>query len=343
MYYLKTKLMEKVINSRKKKNPFNYKKAESFEISEKDDKTINNSYYFSACDPLKKESLYLRLGNRGENISEVWFYYKNELEEYTYEKLYFYNEEVPLKVFKKDGIWNISFGGLLKNNNGENIDAKFIGKFEGNNNPIDFFSNMPSIRTAKAMSLDKWSKEFFEEIQKNNQVHYEEVGKLKGILRLGNSEKEINLNCCRDHSFGKRLRSYMNNHLWLMAINDTKELNFSMVSYPSMSLLEVGNYFSSKEQVNYVLGIEYDRESLFKDGIKKNFEMKLRLDNKEELKVLVNLENTTKYDFEDKKYSLFEGIASFEINGEKFRGIYEIGFNEDRSRLFNGLDLKRAK
>jgi hypothetical protein len=38
-----------------------------------------------------------------------------------------------------------------------------------------------------------------------------------------------------------------------------------------------------------------------------------------------------------------EGIADFEVDGEKCRGILEIGFNKDQTRFMNGKRIDKIK
>ena len=73
-YRLKRAIMKGIIAGKQKKQPFDYAAAENFAINGDEDWTVNNSYYFSAHDPVTGESLYCRLGVRSVH-SEVWFCY----------------------------------------------------------------------------------------------------------------------------------------------------------------------------------------------------------------------------------------------------------------------------
>jgi hypothetical protein len=202
---------------------------------------------------------------------------------------------------------------------------------------------MATVRTAIAMAGEKWNKKFFSEVQKNNQVHYEEFGYLQGKIKIDGVEKQVNVPCVRDHSFGMRDWDYMNNHLWLMAVNEKSQLNFSMVSYPAMSILEVGNFKAKDKKMAFVISAEYDRSSIIKGYAPEELTVKLKLDDKSVLNVKAVKKDQVVYDFQNGDYRLIEGTAEFEINGERYHGILEVGINKDKTRVFNGKPIKKLK
>ena len=337
LYGLKTAIMKKALTKRKSNNPFDYKAAEEYVLPENADPVLNNSYYFSAHGA-DGESLYCRLGIRSCH-SEVWFCYVSGAKKYVHTRL-IYETDSPLKISKRGIEWNVSFDGELEDEEGKSVPVSFNGTFVSDAQPVDFFSDMPSERTAKAIAYEKWSKKFFAEVQENNQVHYEQTGTLFGKIMLFGKEREINMPCVRDHSFGKRDWGYMNNHLWLMAVSRTGQLNFSMVSYPAMTMLEVGNFITEGKPMAYILGADYGRASVAKGSVPATLELTLRLDGEREIKVSAKKSYETEYLFSDGAYALYEAIADFEIDGESYRGIMELGFNREPSRWFNGRKIK---
>lgn len=342
-YRIKTSILKRNI-AEKQKTPFDYEKAENYVLNQNDDDTINNSYYFSAHDFISRESFYCRLGLRNCH-NEVWFCYEKGVEKYIYtEMLVPHGSESPLTVQKYNGNWRIKFHGYLSGNDGKKIVADFDGEFHSDGQAVDFFTHMPPIRTAKAMAQEKWSKKYFSEVRANNQVHYEQFGSLNGALRLGNGKKfEFSMPCVRDHSFGKRDWNYMNNHMWLMAVSENEQLNFSMVSYPAMTLLEVGNFKPDGKPMTFMLSADYDRAAVAKGVIPQNFALKLQLDDGNSLNVVTEKISEQVYVFQDGQYNLIEGIANYSINGKRYRGIFEIGANGDSSRIYNGKNTKKIR
>lgn len=339
-YALKTLFMKKMIAKKQKAKPFDYEASESFALSENDDETVNNSYYFSAHGVTTRESLYCRLGIRSCH-SEVWFYYFDGINRYALKDM-LYKDSVPLKVYKNESGWRVQYDGELTGKDGKKVIASFDGQYTSDQAPVDFFCHMPPVRTAKAMAGEKWSKQFFADVQSNNQVHYEQTGRLVGTLKIDGKVHNVDLPCVRDHSFGKRDWNYMNNHLWLMAVNETSQFNFSMVSYPAMSVLEVGNFKAENKPMAYMLQARYDRKAVLGEAPDKS-ELSIVLDDKRKLSITVNKTDEESYVFQDGDYCLIEGIAEFTIDGEKYRGILEVGFNKEKSRFFNGKEVQRLK
>lgn len=341
MYSLKTSLMKKIIAKKQRNQPFDYAASESYSLKPNEDPVVNNSYYFSAHDTNTDESFYCRLGIRSSH-SEVWFYYANGKNRYVLKTMLF-KEDAPLKVTKSENGWSITYRGELTKEDSKSVFSEFEGEFTSNEPPIDFFSHMPPIRTAKAMAGEKWNKQFFKEIQSNNQVHYEQTGRLKGTLKIDGYTAHIDLPCVRDHSYGKRDWNYMNNHLWIMAVNDKSQLNFSMVSYPAMTVLEVGNYKSEGKPMAYMLDASYDRALVSQGSVPERLKLELTLNDKSKLSIEAKRTDTETYLFQNGDYCLIEGIGDFTVNGEAFRGIIEIGSNRDKTRIFNGNDIRNLK
>ena len=89
---------------------------------------------------------------------------------------------------------------------------------------------------------------------------------------------------------------------------------------------------------NFFVGFQiYD---INKGEIPHSLSFEIELDNKEVKKVEVKYLTGISYHFSNNQYTLHENIAEFDIGGVKYRGILEIGFNEDKSRYFNGRNTK---
>lgn len=340
-YRLKTLFMKHMIRKQQSERPFDYEAAEAYALAEDAAPTVNNSYYFSAHDPKTETSLYCRLGLRSCH-SEVWFCALLDGRRYVHTTL-LHHGECPLSVSRREDGWLIEFRGPLTAEDGTVLEAGFCGRFTSVEGPVDFFSHMPPVRTAKAMAGERWSREFFTEIRKNNQVHYEQYGHLDATLTLGGEEHTLSLPCVRDHSFGTRVWDYMNNHVWLMAVNETSQLNFSAVSYPAMSLLEVGNLKDGDAPMAYILSAEYDREAVAAGQIPERLEVTLTLTDGRRVLVTAEREFDTEYLFEDGAYHLLEGVGRFTIDGVAYRGIIEMGWNGDPARIYNGKRIKELK
>lgn len=343
MFHLKKCLMTKVMNKRKKKQPFDLASADAFALKYNGDNTFNNSYYFSAHCEKQKQSLYVRLGLRDDKSAEVWVYFDTEENNYFHNKLLYTVETSPLKITNDNGVWGFNFDGELIDQNGKAVTCSTNCRFESNNPAVDFGYHMPSSRFGTALGQDKWTKEYFKGVQENNSVHYEQEGRLLGAITIDGKEYPLDLPCVRDHSFGKRVWDYMNNHLWLAALSDDCLLNFSMVSYPSMTILEVGHLREKDNPIEYVTKAHYDRTEIVTGEIPKKLSMQLEINKKRKIDVNATLLRYVPYVFENGAYTLIEGIADYEVDGIKCRGILEIGFNKDKSRFMNGKKIEKIK
>lgn len=332
-YLLKKKIMCKAIERKNNQAPFDYQHAEAFTLDGVTDPLINNSYYFSAHNA--HMSVFVRLGRRADK-DEAWFalFWENRL--YVLEQEFFPAGGSPLRVEKcnEEG-WMVSFNGVLN----DSIQAAFSARFIPTQQPIDFTSNMPPSRMATGIANEKWSKAFFDALQNvSGQCHYEQEGRLDGNMTLNGSSVTFNLPCIRDHSFGKRDWNYMNNHLWLMAVTPACQFNYSLVSYPVLSVLEVGNY-RSDAGLRYMLEANLDFRQISSGNVPKELEFDVHLDDGRTVHVVSRVITGVTYHFQDGQYTLYENIAEFRIDGHECRGIFEIGFNRDNERYFNQRNL----
>ncbi len=336
-YTLKKTIINKVLLKRKESQVFNIENAEHFQIPEDAGDDFNNSYYFSAHN-LDGQSLFLRLGLRGDRKSEIWFAYRDKDIFYSYPIEIIDNQHSPLQVecMEAGKKWKIIFQGKLQSmvDKEDSKEASFEGFFTATSPIFDFFLHANPEPMARAFAKEKWNKTFFKEVQKNNQTHYEQPGKISGRLLIGNAEIQIDMNAIRDHSFGKRDWNYMDKHVWLMAITEKGDaLNISKVSYPALSNIEVGN-FNKNGKTTCLLRFK-TKDDLINNGLGANsFSIDVLMENGEKLKITGKRDAEVVYTFSDGKYTLREGMGEFSINGEKARGIIEFGFNKDNSRWY---------
>lgn len=328
--------MCRVLDKRNKEKPFDYDAAENYSLENEQDPLLNNSYYFSAHGG--HMSLFVRLGKRVLE-EETWFAIYMDGTLYSLKQELFPRGGSPLHIEKEEGEWAISFDGILNENDRICLKAKFKGTQE----PIDFTSNMPAQRMATGIANEKWNKVFFNALQNvSGQCHYEQEGILEGSFTLNGVSKDFQLPCVRDHSFGKRDWNYMNNHLWLMAVSPSTQFNYSLVSYPVISALEVGNY-RDQEGMHYLMQANLDFKKISSGKVPQSLGFNILLDNQRTISVEARFIAGITYTFKNGRYILHENIAEFKIDGQVCRGILEIGFNKDETRYFNQRNLSKIK
>lgn len=328
--------MARTIDKRNQQHPFDYQYADNFSLKGVDDPWINNSYYFSAHD--EKMSVFTRLGRR-VNVEETWFAVYLDGKLYSLKQESYPQGQSPIVVEKAGEDWATAYQGTLNDHDDILFQAKFVAK----QSPVDFTSHMPAARMATGMANEKWSKAFFEELQNiSGQCHYEQEGVLEGSMTLNCRTIDFQLPCVRDHSFGKRDWNYMNNHLWLMAVAPDYQFNYSLVSYPVMSVLEVG-HFRDEMGIHCMRQADLDFHEISKGTVPQELSLNVMLDNGHRINVLSKKLAGVTYHFQDGQYILHENIAEFTIDGKRGRGILEIGFNRDSSRYFNQRDLNSIR
>lgn len=328
--------MARTIDKRNQQHPFDYQYADNFSLKGVDDPWINNSYYFSAHD--EKMSVFTRLGRR-VNAEETWFAVYLDGKSYSLKQEFYPQGQSPIVVEKAGEDWAIAYQGTLNDHDDILFQAKFVAK----QSPVDFTSDMPVERMATGMANEKWSKAFFEELQNiSGQCHYEQEGVLEGSMTLNCRTIDFQLPCVRDHSFGKRDWNYMNNHLWLMAVAPDYQFNYSLVSYPVMSVLEVG-HFRDEMGIHCMRQADLDFHEISKGTVPQELSLNVMLDNGHRINVLSKKLAGLTYHFQDGQYILHENIAEYTIDGKTCRGILEIGFNHDNNRFFNQRELNSIR
>ena len=122
-FFLKKKLMGRVIEKRNARHPFDYQFAENYSLDGSESPLVNNSYYFSAHgDSL---SIFARLGKR-TSMDETWFAVYMDGRIYSLKQEFFKAGESPLKVERKDGVWTIYFNGILNGSDEISFAASFL-------------------------------------------------------------------------------------------------------------------------------------------------------------------------------------------------------------------------
>ncbi len=343
MFLIKRALMKKILNKRKKKKPFDYEKAEAYSLELNGDGAMNNSYYFTAHSLEKGISLYARLGLRADGSAEAWLHYNLGNEHYHLQQLFFTQEDCPLKVYQTEGGWRFSFEGEMVRNQDASVPVSLDCTFSASGGAVDFFYHMPSVRMATCMAQDKWTKEYFAEVSKNDSVHYEQEGRIIGSISIDGRSEELDLPCLRDHSYGRRVWSYMNNHAWFAAVDKDCMFNFSLVSYPALSLLEVGHLRAQNERVEFITKAHHDRFFVVQATIPETLDLLLTTTDKRKVRVTAKLLQHEVYSYDDGNYLLFEGIAEYDVDGTPCRGILEVGFNSDTTRFMNGKPISTLK
>ena len=333
-YPLKKALILRSLEKRRSAHPFNAEMAEAYSIPQDADDLQNNSYYFS-CHDAAGTSLLLRHAQRGTKSIEVWFGYRDAAGRAVISGKQLYpTGEAPteVKCIELGKKWAFSYNGEAQElHGGKTVRVKLDAVFDATGNIFEFGHDVDARVMAEAIAKEKWTRAYFEELQANDQVHYEQPGRATATLLLNGEETALDLPAMRDHSFGKRDWGYMNKHFWLMALmEDGRQLNANMVSYPVLKLMT--GYYKDAGQVT---GVEAAR--ILEDVVKPHempeaFTFEAGLVDGRTLSVACRCEEVYPFPFADGAYTIYEGVGAFELDGVKGRGILEFGWNGDVSR-----------
>lgn len=326
-YRLKKALIARSLERRKRAHPFDAEAAERFALPADADETQINSFYFSGHS-IKGQSLLLRFAQRGGGKTEVWFAYRDASGRAYANTRTGWEGEPPAgaKCVEAGRRWAFFFDGEVRSlSDGAVHHARFSGTFEASDAPFDFSYHMDTSVLADAIARQKWSRGFFDELQQNNQVHYEQQGCITGALSVDEQKIEIDLPAMRDHSFGRRDWGYMRRHVWLMALmEDGSALNVNFVDYPKLQLHS--GYHTSAQGTRCVKGVSLKQPAY---GSMPDSPMyRVTLSDDTQLSVACALEAEFVFPCGE-AYTIHEGIGSFSSGGVMGRGVMEFGWNND--------------
>ena len=328
-------IMRSILDKRKKKNPFDIHFAEHYELPADADIYDINSYFFS-CHDMEGRSLMLRHAVRGQGVTEVWFAYRDEKgNEYINEKQY-YEKQPPatsVKCLETDKKWLFSYRGELKDQkSGRTYEAQFEGTFDASRTLFEFSQHLDSRVLAGAIAREKWTKDYFDALQKQNQVHYEQPGRLTGSIKIGSEETQLSLNAMRDHSYGRRDWNYMNNHFWLTCLfDDGTTFNANVVSVPQIRSLATGYIEDGREATGLCrASVDVDIKNY---EVPKKFSYTGEFLSGDTFKVDCELQSVFVFPLDGGNYVIYEGVGTFDMDGKKGRGNLEFGFNGDETRI----------
>lgn len=346
LYNVKYRLMMSEMKKKRATTPFDGVTSDLFQLPATAGPLINNSYFFGGNNP-DGQSLIMRVGYRNIGSIEIFVIYCDAAGRFfTIEEQSYKNEESPVTIecVTPEKLFHITFNGRMRNMaDGTIVSCKFDIEYIARLPIFDALQHSDFRGMAQAFARAKWNKAFFKEMGGDTgmskedkslaQRHYEQTGRLKGNMTLGDEQIVIDMPGVRDHSYGKRDWNYMCNHIWLLAVTEKGEVfNFSIVNYPSVKRIFCG-YSDFKAKENYSM-VGYDILSYdHNDGMGPD-EMTVvcSFDNGRMLRVTAKRVHNVLTPFDGGNFYFQEGVGDFIINGTKARGSIEYGFNKDKSR-----------
>jgi len=347
---LKKSIIKSVMNKRKKNLVVDEEQTELHVMPDDAGYDINHSYYFGSHDQ-QGNTFFVRRGLRGgeHRKAEVWFAYKSacgkafvcELEHMDAKDLTLnINCIEPLKE------WNISFKGkvipvepdkdtFLATPIGKPVDAEFSATFKSCYGLYHFSRDVDNRAFAAAMAAEKWVKGFADELKNNNQVHIEQEGTASATLNVSGESFSFSGLAVRDHSYGRRIWSYMNTYHWIPAIMENGYIyNPNLVRYPAINKRGLITGYKTKDGVfTNIIDVEFSPYAISgKIPVASNLTITFADKKKETASFTPEIIFPFWFKDEGGSFNVFAAVSSFLINGVKGRGSAEFGYHGDETR-----------
>lgn len=337
--FFKEKKLKKELESVNLTKKFDLQFSENYQLDPKENSRFAfNSYIFSAHSYEKRQSMYFKLTNTPEQVEAI-IYYSEGHNKYVLEQQV-YTTNCPLKITKEEDKWKISFNGYLKKNNKDNAKFTFSAKFETENEILEKNTNIKFNNLFQSFKNQKNYQEKIKELQNDKNIAYDQLGKLKGRLILEGQNVTIDVSCIKCHMFGECDYSAKNNHVDLMIADKDTQVNLHVISEHNMPLLEVGNYRKNKGITNFIDSVIYERQLINRGVAPSNLNILLKLDNEKEIGLHIKKLDEIELLIQE-QYDLIIAIVEVLMEGKKYRGIMECGFNQDKNKWFDGNDISK--
>ncbi|XP_005095516.3 uncharacterized protein LOC101859923 [Aplysia californica] len=154
--------------------------------------------------------------------------------------------------------WKISFSGKLRKGlcndihqkPAEYVQTTFSFIWSAFSEPFNTDTDMSVSALGDSLAREKWSRDFFHRLKLHHQTHYDQWGELRGCIAVeGYEEKQLYLQCIRDHSYGTRdWRNFHRYILHYIYLETGMTIHVGVFCQPSlMSHVKIGH-------VNYANG-----------------------------------------------------------------------------------------
>lgn len=131
---------------------------------------------------------------------------------------------LKLKLLEPLRRWSIQFEGPVHDVSGKGkpMHVRIDGDWFSDHGIFDYDTDMSTSATARIFAKEPWNKQYFSDLQKAHQTHYEQLGDLQVQVQMDNRIKPLILEfqSFRDHSFGtkrdwKLMHRYVFHHVFL--------------------------------------------------------------------------------------------------------------------------------
>jgi hypothetical protein len=229
--------------------------------------------------------------------------------------------------------WKIKYKGKLPQGDLQeqiNLDVDWVGAA-----PIVVFDKVgtTALQVGKQIANEKWTRQYFNKLRELDQVHYEQAGKMNGVIEWKGKKHELEFIGVRDHSWGVRNWEDWDRHFWLLGLlEDGRFFNFSLISYSFVKNLQAAFIYNHDHYTTIYKIPAFDNLNI--DNL---MPKSLSFDVQEEKdgplkKMSLNMHTFFPFNMDD-VYYLRQAEATFEYDGVKGVGIAEMGINKEKYEI----------
>lgn len=165
--------------------------------------------------------------------------------------------------------WRLRYRGQMRQ--GEKLhDVEFSGEFLSQWPCFDFDTDLSPRILADAMAREIWTQEYFMNLRSAHQTHYEQMGIIRGTLKIDGESRMIEMRGFRDHSYGfKRDWSLMHRYaFFVFFLEDGRNVSLGIISQPcTCSVLNTGYICSDKGKISPVDSCDFELYQHGESGI----------------------------------------------------------------------------
>ena len=220
---------------------------------------------------------------------------------------------------------HVRYEGPLVSEEGE-VNALLDLTFEGEGPLIDFSDGVDPAVTARAIAAQPWSRRFFEKLGEIRTAHYEQVGRVRGTVQLGDETHAVELRSVRDHSFGRRQWHTWRQHLWFSGVRaDGVSFTAACIRYDFIGPLTAGFFIDG---VHTPVSAVTAFDAIAPPGvIPERFTFEVTCTDGRQHVVEVEVDGVFEFDMDGGAYCIREAIARSTVDGVPAVGICEFGWN----------------
>lgn len=242
----------------------------------------------------------------------------------------------PVEPMKK---WDFSYNGKMRSHENPEklLEVKIQAKWTSDLPWFLYEVDLPAKMLARAIARESWSKEFFDSLKSEHQVHYEQMGYLEGTVNIDGKELPLKLDAFRDHSFGgRRDWSLMHRYIFQMFyLENQTRIVLGVVSQPRTgSHLEMGYVIHANGKVDAIdtcdlLLWQHGESGRPSDDLCFTF---VAGDHIYECKVKYDL-TASHFVGNNVEVKMYERFLSCEVNGVKGKGISEWNYSNTSGKF----------